>query len=72
MGPNKLSGVATILGQVAKWIKCPPSLLILYAPSSNPVLSINTSVQAEHENFSDPTFLDAFDLNFHMPGHFLL
>ena len=30
------------------------------------------SVQAEHENFSDPTFLDAFDLSFHMPGHFLL
>ena len=31
-----------------------------------------TSVQAENENFSDPTFLEAFDLNFHMPGHFLL
>ena len=33
---------------------------------------IYISVQAENENFSDPTFLEAFDLNFHMPGHFLL
>ena len=35
-------------------------------------LDIDISVQAENENFSDPTFLKAFDLNFHMPGHFLL
>ena len=44
MGPNKLSEivrVATILGQVAKWIKRPPPLLILYAPSSNHALSVN-------------------------------
>ena len=34
--------------------------------------TIYTSVQAENENFSDPTFLDPFDLRFHMPGHFLL
>ena len=33
---------------------------------------INISVQAENENFSAPTFLEAFDLNFHMAGHFLL
>ena len=33
---------------------------------------INSSVQAENENFSAPTFLEAFDLNFHMAGHFLL
>ena len=34
--------------------------------------NLNSSVQAENENFSAPTFLEAFDLNFHMPGHFLL
>ena len=28
------------------------------------------SVQAEIFLFSDPTFLDGFDLKFHMPGHF--
>ena len=34
--------------------------------------SVTISVQAENENFSAPTFLEAFDLNFHMAGHFLL
>ena len=29
-----------------------------------------TSVQAEFFLFSDPTFLEGFDLKFHMPGHF--
>ena len=33
---------------------------------------MDISVQAENENFSAPTFLEAFDLNFHMAGHFLL
>ena len=33
-------------------------------------LSIYISVQAEIFLFSDPTFLDGFDLKFHMPGHF--
>ena len=28
------------------------------------------SVQAEIFLFSDPTFLEGFDLKFHMPGHF--
>ena len=31
-----------------------------------------TSVQAEIFLLPDPTFLEAFDLKFHMPGHFFL
>ena len=34
------------------------------------VSSTYISVQAENENFSDPTFLKRFDLSFHMAGHF--
>ena len=30
------------------------------------------SVQAEIFLLPDPTFLEAFDLKFHMPGHFFL
>ena len=32
--------------------------------------SLSNSVQAEIFIFSDPTFLEGFDLKFHMPGHF--
>ena len=33
---------------------------------------IYISVQAEKTKIANPTFLVDFDLNFHMPGHFLL
>ena len=32
--------------------------------------TISISVQAEFFLFSDPTFLEGFDLKFHVPGHF--
>ena len=33
---------------------------------------VKISVQAEIFLLPDPTFLEAFDLKFHMPGHFFL
>ena len=34
--------------------------------------NVSISVQAEIFLLPDPTFLEAFDLKFHMPGHFFL
>ena len=47
-----------------------PTKIAVSAETRKVLSNLFISVQAEIFLFSDPTFLEGFDLKFHMPGHF--